>query len=83
MKNFMTAGMEKMTDRMAYGAAAATLAVRRETERFLKNEDGETNLVSILLIIVVTVALVAIFKTRITDLVNTIFDKIKASASKI
>lgn len=70
-------------NKAVYKAAGALLALRRKTEEFLKNEDGETNLVAILLIIVVTVALVALFKDRITDLVNTIFDKIEKSANKI
>lgn len=42
-------------------------------------ERGEVNLVSILLIIVVTVGLVIIFRDRLSDLVGSIFDKIGSS----
>ena len=75
--------MDRMTDVMANRAAAAVLATRRGINSFLKEEEGETNLVAILLIIIVTVALVAIFKTRITALVNTLFDKLEKGAKGI
>ena len=79
MKNFI----EKTMDRAAERTACAALALRKHAADFMKNEEGETNLVAILLIIVVTVALVAIFKDRITDLVNGIFDKIGKEVAKI
>ncbi|MCI6582187.1 MAG: Flp1 family type IVb pilin [Oscillospiraceae bacterium] len=79
MKNFI----EKTMDRAAERTACAALALRKNAADFMKNEEGETNLVAILLIIVVTVALVAIFKDRITDLVNGIFDKIGKEVAKI
>ena len=79
MKNFI----EKTMDRAAERTACAALALRKKAADFMKNEEGETNLVAILLIIVVTVALVAIFKDRITDLVNGIFDKIGKEVAKI
>jgi len=62
---------------------------RRITMRNLKNlknlvreEDG-MGTVEIILIIVVLVGLVIIFKDRITDLVNNIFDKITKETNKI
>lgn len=79
MKNFI----EETMDRAAERTACAALALRKNADDFMKNEEGETNLVAILLIIVVTVALVAIFKDRITDLVNGIFDKIGKEVAKI
>lgn len=79
MKNFM----EKKMDKAISVAAGSVLALKRNSEEFIKNEDGETNLVAILLIIVVTVALVAIFKDRITDVINTIFDRINGEIKKI
>ena len=45
-------------------------------------EDG-MGTVEIILIIVVLVGLVVIFKDRITDLVNNIFDKITKETNKI
>ncbi|WP_044975679.1 Flp1 family type IVb pilin [Ruminococcus sp. HUN007] len=83
MKNLFADKMDRMTDVMANRAAAAVLAAKRGVNGFLYEEDGETNLVAILLIIIVTVALVAIFKTRITALVNTLFDKLEKSAKGI
>lgn len=83
MKNLFANKMDRMTDVMANRTAAAVLAARRGVNGFLKEEDGETNLVAILLIIIVTVALVAIFKTRITALVNTLFDKLEKGAKGI
>lgn len=79
MKNFI----EKMADKAALRTAGTVLAVKKQGVDFIKNEDGETNLVAILLIIVVTVALVAVFKDRITDVLNTIFDKISSEVGKI
>lgn len=48
----------------------------------LREEDG-MGTVEIILIIVVLVGLVIIFKDRITDLVNNIFDKITKETNKI
>lgn len=79
MRNFI----EKTMDRTVIKTAGAMLMLRKNADEFLKNEDGETNLISILLIIVVTVALVAIFKNRITDIVNDLFDKIGKTIAKI
>ncbi len=42
---------------------------------FLKEEDG-MGTVEVILIIVVLVGLVVIFKSKITEIVNTLFDKI-------
>lgn len=49
----------------------------------LKDERGEVNLVAILLIIVVTIGLVAIFKSQITSLINSIFSTIGNEVSGI
>lgn len=49
---------------------------------FIREEDG-MGTVEIILIIVVLVGLVIIFKDRITDLVNNIFDKITKETNKI
>lgn len=48
----------------------------------IREEDG-MGTVEIILIIVVLVGLVVIFKDRITDLVNNIFDKITKETNKI
>lgn len=53
-----------------------------QIKRFLKEEDG-IGVVEIILILVVLIALVAIFKNRITALVNSIFETIETNAGKI
>ncbi len=54
----------------------------KDIRDFIKEEDG-MGTVEIILIIVVLVGLVIIFKDRITDLVNNIFDKITKETNKI
>lgn len=49
---------------------------------FLIEEDG-MGTVEVILIIVVLIGLVIIFKTQLTSLVNTIFEKINAQANTI
>lgn len=51
-------------------------------KRFLMEEDG-VGVVEIILIVVVLIALVAIFKTRLTTLVQRIFQTIDTQAGKI
>ena len=49
---------------------------------FLKEEDG-MGTGEVILIIVVLVALVVIFKTQITKIVNSLFDKITEQTDKL
>lgn len=49
---------------------------------FLREEDG-MGTVEVILIIVVLVGLVIIFKSQITDLVESIFDKITSQTKKV
>lgn len=49
---------------------------------FLKEEDG-MGTVEVILIIVVLVALVVIFKSEITNIVNSLFDKITAQTNRL
>ena len=53
-----------------------------EMKRFLTEEDG-VGVVEVILILVVLIALVAIFKNKITALVNKIFQTINTNAGKI
>ena len=54
----------------------------KDIRDFIREEDG-MGTVEVILIIVVLVGLVIIFKDRITDLVNNIFDKITKETNKI
>lgn len=56
--------------------------VYAEIKRFFKEEDGVA-VVEIILILVVLIALVLIFKTQMTSLVNDIFNKITTEAGKV
>ncbi|MDD6807260.1 MAG: Flp1 family type IVb pilin [Oscillospiraceae bacterium] len=47
--------------------------------KFMNDRRGEINIVSMVLIIIVVIALVAIFQEEMTDIVTTMFDKIRSS----
>lgn len=50
--------------------------------QFMKEEKG-IGVVEVILILVVLIGLVIIFKSQLTDLVNTIFEKITSESSRI
>ncbi len=54
----------------------------REIKRFVSEEDGMA-VVEVVLIVVVLIALVILFKTKITKLVNDIFATISSRAAGI
>ena len=54
----------------------------KRLRKLLKSESG-MGTVEVILIIVVLISLVIIFKTQLTDLVNTIFAKIASQANSI
>ena len=54
-----------------------------EWKSFLKAENTGMGTVEVILIIVVLVGIVIIFKTQITDLVESIFSKITKQANKV
>jgi len=51
-------------------------------KEFVGQEDG-IGVVEIILILVVLISLVILFKSKITELVNTIFNKITKNANKV
>lgn len=51
-------------------------------KRLIKNTDGVT-VIEIVLILVVLIALVVIFKSQLTSIINSIFTKIRSSANSI
>lgn len=53
-----------------------------EVKSFLKEEDG-IGVVEIILILVVLIGLVLIFKDKITELVNDIFDTISSDSKEV
>jgi Flp pilus assembly pilin Flp len=54
----------------------------KEFKQFLREEDG-MGTVEIILIIVVLIGIVIIFKSQITELVESLFDKITKQTNKI
>lgn len=54
----------------------------RSLKQFIKDERG-IGTVEMILILVVLIALVLIFKEQLTDLVNSIFEKISSQSSKV
>ncbi len=61
------------------------IRLQKETEKIkniLKDQSG-MSVIELLLILVVIIALVLIFKNQLTDLVNTIFEKITSESAGI
>lgn len=56
--------------------------IKNQMLRFWKDETG-AGVVELILIIVVLIGLVLIFKSQLTEIVNTIFDKIRSQASSV
>ncbi len=45
-------------------------------EKFVKDEEGDTNMVSIIVLIVIVIAIAGIFRTQLTTIVNNVFGKL-------
>lgn len=56
--------------------------MKREIKAFFMEEDG-VGVVELILIVVVLIGLVAIFKSQLTSIVNSIFKTISSNAKKI
>lgn len=54
----------------------------RKVMEFLEQEDG-VGVIEVVLILVVLIGLVIIFKGQITELLNSIFDEIKAQSKEV
>ena len=58
------------------------MKLAEEIKRFVREEDG-IGVVEVILILVVLIGLVIIFKSQLTSLVQTIFEKITSESSGI
>ena len=58
------------------------MKIKNRIWNFIEEEDG-IGTVEMILILVVLIGLVLIFKSQLTTLVNTIFDKINSQAGKV
>lgn len=56
------------------------LMARAKAERFFKKEDGEVNIIAIVVLIGIAILLALIFKDRISALINSLFDTIDQNA---
>lgn len=55
------------------------LRVKNQMSKFLKDETGATDIIAIILVVIVVIALVGIFRTQLTEILNGLFDQIKNS----
>lgn len=70
---------EYLSDKMWQARGMLLIAKERMKEQALKlvkEENGDTNFVSIILIVVIVIALAAIFKTQLTSAMNTVMGKL-------
>ena len=58
------------------------IRIKNSIRNFIEEEDG-IGTVEMILILVVLIGLVLIFKSQLTSLVNSIFDKINSQAGKV
>ena len=74
MRKMMYGAMEKMN--------GAYLSIKNRAKLLVsKKKDGVSTLVILLLLIVVSVALVALYKTQITSLLNSIFKEVNSEVT--
>lgn len=55
----------------------AYLKANRKVNDIISDERGEVNMIAIILIIIVVIGLVAVFRDKITEVINLLIDKIK------
>ena len=72
LRNYLLKNMKRGEKRM----------LKKSLKNFFIEEDG-MGTVEVILIIVVLIGLVIIFKSQLTSLVNTIFEKINSQANSI
>ena len=67
-----------------YGIAALLTTfifqARTNVENFFKKEDGEVNIIAIIVLIGIAILLALLFKDRISQLINSLFDTIDKNA---
>ncbi len=56
------------------------LTAQYKAGRFFKKEDGEVNIIAIIVLIGIAILLALIFKDRIAELINNLFDTINQNA---
>lgn len=69
--------MSKLVNKLYFKA----LAAKDNALKLLKNEKGETNLVAIILILAIVLALVFLFKGKLTKIFDDIWNKINGDVA--
>lgn len=72
--------VERMSDSLDYQVIRAQSALRKQKEKaqeVLRSEAGAVDIVVILLLVVVAIALVALFRQQLSDLITQVFQKLK------
>ena len=59
------------------------LMATTDFKKFLKNEQGDTNIIAIFLILAIVIALAIVFRTQLTALFNNIWSRIFERAENI
>lgn len=75
--------LQKLAWKAMFAKESAKDALKTAVCRVLCDEKGDTNIIAILLLIVVVIGLVAVFKDRMVQLVNNLFDKIGTNANNV
>lgn len=69
------------------GISSKTYLIKEDLKgrmkKLLKDKKGETNIVSIIFIIIIVIGLAIIFRDRLTDLINSLFDQIEEDVKTI
>lgn len=61
----------------------AYLKANRKVNDIISDERGEVNMIAIILIIIVVIGLVAVFRDKITEVINLLVEKIKDAIKEI
>lgn len=65
-----------MRERIISGYLRRRLACERALEDFVKEEKGDSNFVAIMLVIVILIAVAAVFRTQLLAAVNGVFEQL-------
>lgn len=71
-----------MREKIIVGYLRGKLACREALENFLKGEKGASDMVAIMLVIVIVVALAAVFRENLTEAADTVFGKLLDEINK-
>lgn len=52
-------------------------------KKFLKNEEGDTNVISIIIILVIVIGLAAVFKDKIAELLEKLWNAVNKKADDV